>query len=75
MVDQTSATHGRPREYMAHDIEALDLDHPSLVRYSRDDYNYLMVRSYLDNCVKDAQRVVQRRFNQRKGMPKGKPKR
>ena len=74
MVDQTSATHGRPNEYKAHDIEALDLDHPSLVRYSRDDYNYLIVRSYLENCVHDAQHVVQRHFKQRQGMPKGKPK-
>ena len=74
MVELISATHGRPQEYEAHDIVALELDHPSLVRYSRDDHNYLMVRTYLENCVKDAQHVVQRRFKQRQGMPKSKPK-
>ena len=70
MVDQTSATHGRPNECMAHDIEALDLDHPSLVRYSRNDDNYLIVRAYLDSCVENVQRWVQRRFEQSQGMAK-----
>ena len=70
MVDQTSATHGRPNECKAHHIQALDLDHPSLVRYTRDDQDYLILRSYLDACVEDAQNVVQRRYEQRQGMLK-----
>ena len=67
IVDQTSATHGRPHEYKAHHQQALDLDHPSLVRYTRNDENYLSVRSYLEDCVEDAQRVVQRHSEQRQG--------
>ena len=68
MVDQTSATHGRPNECKAHDIEALDLDHPSLVRYSRNDNNYLIVRGYLDACVENVQNVFHRRSEQSQGM-------
>ena len=70
IVDQASATHGRPNECKAHHIQALDLDHPSLVRYTRDDHNYLLIQAYLDDCVKDAQKVVQRRYEQRQGMLK-----
>ena len=61
MVNQTSATHGRPNECKAHHIQALDLDHPSLVRYTRDDHNYLMIQTYLKGCVKNAQKVVEQR--------------
>lgn len=70
IVDQASATHGRPHEYKAHQRQALDLDHPSLVRYTRNDDNYLMVRSYLEDCEEDAQHVVQRRSQQRQGTPR-----
>ena len=70
IVDETSATHGRPHEYKAHHRQALDLDHPSLVRYARNDGNYLMVRSFLEICAEDAQRVVQRRSEQRQALPK-----
>lgn len=70
VVDQTSATHARPDKCNAHDIQGLHLDHPSLVRYTRNDGNYLILRSYLDVCVKDAQNVVQRRYEQRQDMLK-----
>ena len=68
MIDQVSATHERTNECKAHHIQALDLDHPSLVRYTRNDNNYLIVRSYLENCVEYAPHVVQRRSEQRRGM-------
>ena len=67
LVEKSSATHGRPNEYKAHHMAALNLDHPSLVRYSRDDHNYLMVRTYLEDCVKH---VAQRHSEQRQGMPR-----
>ena len=70
IVEQTSATHGRPNECEAHDIQALDLDHPSLVRYSRDDNNYLIVRGYLAACVEKVQKAFYRRSEQSQGMAK-----
>ena len=67
MVEQTSATHGRSKEPKAQDIEALDLDHPSLVRYSPNDHNYYIVRTYLKMCVQHIQSRVRGRSEQRQG--------
>ena len=67
VVDQRSATHGRPKEDGPHYILGLDLDHRSLVRYSRNDQNFFRVLGHLETCAEKAQTVINNQLEGRQG--------
>lgn len=47
LVNESSATHGRPGENEAHDVQAINRDHSHMVKFSLHDVNYIMVLGFL----------------------------
>lgn len=62
IVDQTSATYGRPNEYKDHHVHGLALNHKNLVRFKPNDDNYGRVRYYLEDFAQKAHGIIGKRL-------------
>ncbi len=67
LVNESSATHGRPGEYQAHHVHALDRSHFDMVKFRRHDQGYNTVLSFLVEFTDSALDVVKKRFKQAHG--------
>lgn len=62
LVAESSATHGRPGEDKAHNVQAINRTHSELVKYRRGDQDYLVVLDLLRVFAASAVEVIQTRF-------------
>lgn len=54
LVNEFSATHVRPGEGEAHDVQAIDRDHSHMVKFSQNDVNYILVLGFLEEIAASA---------------------
>ena len=64
LVDASSATHGRPGEDQAHDIQALNRTHSELVKFKRQDLDYSVVLGFLQEFCSAAFSTIAPRLGQ-----------
>ena len=62
LVNEASATHGRPGEYEAHDIQAINRTHSEMVKFKPRDPDYQLVAGFLRNFAVSAPAVINARF-------------
>jgi hypothetical protein len=62
LVNESSATHGRPSEDKAHHVHAINRSHSELVKYARRDEVYDIVLGFLQEFAGAAIDVVKARF-------------
>jgi hypothetical protein len=62
LVNESSATHGRPGEDMAHHIQGISRSHFDMVKFGRRDPEYYVVFGFLVDFTNSATEVVKKRF-------------
>jgi hypothetical protein len=67
LVNESSATRGRPGKYQADHVHALDRSHFDMVKFSRHDQGYNTVLSFFIEFTDSALNVVKKRFKQAYG--------
>ncbi len=68
LVNETSATHSRPGEDLAHNVQAIDRTHSDMVKFSRRDEAYNLVLSFIQEFADAATAVVEARFRAKQGI-------
>lgn len=63
MVNEASATHSRPGENEAHDIQAINSTHSEMVKFGVRDPNYNLVVGFLQQFAASAPKTVKARFD------------
>jgi hypothetical protein len=67
LVNESSATHGRPGEDLAHDVQGISRSHYDMVKFGHRDPKYHLILGYLLDFVKSAAEVITRRFRDNDG--------
>lgn len=67
LVGQSSATHGRPWENLAHHIQAINRSHSNLVKFSPNDEVYDRILVRLKEFAEDSVKVIELRFADKAG--------
>jgi hypothetical protein len=62
LVNESSATHGRPGEDLAHHVQGINRTHSDLIKFGRQDQEYYVVLGFLLDFADSAEEVVRRRF-------------
>ncbi len=63
LVNESSATHGRPGENLAHMVQAINSTHSDMVKFGRRDHAYHIVLGFLLDFVDSAGEVIKKRFH------------
>jgi hypothetical protein len=66
LVNETSATHGRPNEDQAHNVQSIKSSHSDMVKFSRRDEDYVLVLGFLTEFAETAGAVIEARFQEAK---------
>ncbi len=67
LVNESSATHGRPGEDLAHHVQAINRSHSDMVKFGRHDQEYQVVLGFLLDFIDDATEVITKRFRRNDG--------
>lgn len=67
LVNETSATHCRPGENQAHNVQAINRTHSGMVKFGRRDETYILVVGFLQDFADSATAVIEARFREAKG--------
>ncbi len=62
LVNESSATHGRPSEDQAHIVQAINRTHSDMVKFGRRDEAYKLVTGFLQEFAESAAAVIEARF-------------
>lgn len=63
LVNQASATHGRPWENEAHHMQGVNRSHSDMVKLYPNDPIYYTIREILKDFVQEAEEVISARFS------------
>ena len=59
LVNEASATHGRPGENEAHNIQPINSTHSEMVKFGIKDPNYRLVAGFLRDCAAFASNMIE----------------
>ncbi len=62
LVNESSATHGRPGEDQAHNVQAINRTHSDMVKFGRRDETYKLVAGFLHEFAESTAAVNEVRF-------------